>query len=121
MKRRFASLLRPVRIRRTMFSSITTASSTTKPTDNVKAISDELSRPKCKAAIAANVPTMEASRASVGMIVARMLRQKEKDHQNHEGNREQQGELYIIDRLANRDRAVVTTSRLTDAGSCSRN
>src|SRR5438874_628367 len=64
----------PSSMRRTMFSSITTASSTTNPTDNVKAISERLSRLKPSRYIAANVKTIEVGSARVGMIVALTLR-----------------------------------------------
>ena len=62
--------LRPASLWRTMFSTMTTASSTTKPTARVSAMSDTLSRLKPARYIAANVPMMETGKASAGMIVA---------------------------------------------------
>ena len=63
----------PISMRRTMFSSMTTASSTTKPTHKVSAINERLSRLKCNRYITANVPTIEVGKASVGIIVARIF------------------------------------------------
>ena len=70
--------LSPVSMRRTIFSNITTASSTTNPTDSVRAISDRLSRLKRRRYIAAKVPTIEVGKASVGIIVARTFRRNRK-------------------------------------------
>ena len=61
-----------------MFSSMTIASSTTKPTHSVRAISERLSRLKLNEYISAKVPTMEMGRAMLGMRVARMLRRNTK-------------------------------------------
>ena len=55
---------------RTMFSSMTMASSTTKPTDSVSASSVMLLIEKPSAYIAAKVATSEIGTASAGMIVA---------------------------------------------------
>src|SRR5262249_6439159 len=63
---------------RTIFSSITIASSTTKPTDKVSASSVMLLMEKPKAYIAANVPTSETGTARAGMMVADTLRRKRK-------------------------------------------
>ncbi len=63
---------------RTMFSSITMASSTTKPTASVSAISDRLFRLKPSRCIAANVPMIEAGSARLGMTVADRLRRNRK-------------------------------------------
>ena len=68
----------PSSIRRTMFSSITTASSTTNPTESVRAINERLSRLKWRTYMAAKVPTIEVGSASVGMTVALTLRRKRK-------------------------------------------
>ena len=108
----------PISMRRTMFSSITTASSTTKPTDSVRAIKDRLSRLKFSKYIAANVPTIEVGSASVGMIVARTLRRKRKitsttrpiasTSENWTSSTDCRIEI---------ERSL-STSRLTEAGSC---
>jgi DDE superfamily endonuclease len=63
---------------RTMFSSITMASSTTNPTDSSKAISDRLFRLKFNRYMTANVPTIENGRAIAGIIVAEPLRRNRK-------------------------------------------
>ncbi len=68
----------PPSIRRTMFSSMTIASSTTKPTESVSAMSERLSSEKFRSDIAANVPTIEAGTARLGMSVARTLRRNRK-------------------------------------------
>ena len=68
----------PISMCRTMFSSITMASSTTKPTDRVMAISDRLSRLRPSIDMPAKVPTMESGSASAGMMVADTLRRKRK-------------------------------------------
>ena len=68
----------PSSMRRTMFSNMTTASSTTKPTESVSAISERLSRLNPSRYITAKVKTIEVGSASVGMMVARTLRRKRK-------------------------------------------
>src|ERR1041385_2808004 len=57
---------------RTMFSSMTMASSTTKPTESVSAISERLSTLKFSRDMAENVPTMDIGSARLGMNVATM-------------------------------------------------
>src|SRR5437899_1436049 len=61
-----------------MFSSITMASSTTKPTESVKAMSERLSSEYPSRYITANVPTIDIGRAMLGMAVADKLRRKRK-------------------------------------------
>ena len=61
-----------------MFSSMTIASSTTKPTASVSAISDRLSRLNPSRYITANVPTSDKGKVRLGMIVARALRRNRK-------------------------------------------
>ena len=63
---------------RTMFSSITIASSTTKPTDSVSAMSDRLSRLYPSRYMTMNVPTSEAGSAKLGMTVAETFRRNKK-------------------------------------------
>ena len=63
---------------RTMFSSMTMASSTTKPTDSVSASSVMLLMEKPKAYIAAQVPISDTGTASAGMMVAETLRRNRK-------------------------------------------
>ena len=63
---------------RTMFSSITMASSTTNPTERMRAIMDRLSRLKFSRYITENVPTMENGSAMLGIAVAEALRRKRK-------------------------------------------
>ena len=63
---------------RTMFSSTTIASSTTKPTARVSAISDMLSRLYPSRYMTANVATMDIGSARLGIAVARTFRRKRK-------------------------------------------
>ena len=57
---------------------MTMASSTTKPTANVSAISDRLSMLKPSAYMIANVPTIDIGSASDGITVAGRLRRNTK-------------------------------------------
>ena len=61
-----------------MFSSITIASSTTKPTASVSAISDRLSMLKLSTDITENVPMIAIGSVRLGIIVATALRRKKK-------------------------------------------
>src|SRR5215831_11956223 len=61
-----------------MFSSITIASSTTKPTASVSAMSDRLSMLKFSMYMTENVPMIAIGRVMLGMIVATALRRKKK-------------------------------------------
>ena len=63
---------------RTMFSSMTIASSTTNPTDSVRAISERLSTLKPSRYITANVPTSDIGIARLGISVARRFRRNRK-------------------------------------------
>src|SRR5260370_21524035 len=113
--------LSPSSMRRTMFSSITTASSTTKPTDNVNAISERLSRLKPSRYITANVKTIEVGNASVGMIVALTLRRNRKMTSTTTpiaNNKENCTSL--TDSRIDSDRSYKTSS-LIEAGNCWRN
>src|SRR5206468_4606671 len=60
----------PFSMWRTMFSSITMASSTTKPMARIRAIMDRLSSVYPNTYITAKVPTSENGRARLGMTVA---------------------------------------------------
>ena len=66
----------PCSMWRTMFSSITIASSTTKPIERMSAIIDRLLRLKCSSCITAKVPRMEKGSASAGISVAEALCRK---------------------------------------------
>ena len=66
----------PASMCRTMFSSITMASSTTKPIERMSAIIDRLLRLKCSVCITAKVPRMEKGSASAGISVADALWRK---------------------------------------------
>ena len=68
----------PISMWRTMFSSMTMASSTTKPTESVSAMSEMLSRLNPSTYMAAKVPTTDMGSARLGMTVAGMLRRKRK-------------------------------------------
>ncbi len=60
----------PASMCRTMFSSITIASSTTKPIERISAIMDRLFRLKFSTCITAKVPRIENGSARAGIIVA---------------------------------------------------
>ena len=66
----------PISRWRMMFSSMTMASSTTKPTTRIRAMSDRLSRLKFMAYMKAKVATMDSGTARLGMIVAMPSRRK---------------------------------------------
>ena len=66
----------PSSIWREMFSITTIASSTTKPVEMVRAMSDRLSRLKPNRYMTAKVPIKETGTATLGMSVARPLRRK---------------------------------------------
>ena len=68
----------PFSMWRTMFSSITIASSTTKPIERMSAIIDRLFRLKCRTCMTAKVPRIENGSASAGIIVAEPLCRKRK-------------------------------------------
>ena len=68
----------PISKWRTMFSSMTMASSTTNPTASVRAIRERLSRLYCNRYITENVPMMDIGSAKLGMIVAVRLRRNRK-------------------------------------------
>ena len=63
---------------RTMFSSITIASSTTKPIERISAIIERLSSVKLSTCITAKVPKIENGSASAGISVAEPLCRKAK-------------------------------------------
>ena len=68
----------PASMWRAMFSSMTIASSTTKPTDSASASSVMLLMEKPNAYIAAKVPISDTGTASEGMMVADALRKNRK-------------------------------------------
>ena len=63
----------PSSIWRTMFSSITIASSTTKPIERMSAIIERLFKLKWSSCITVNVPRIENGSASAGIKVAEAL------------------------------------------------
>src|SRR5215469_6795668 len=63
---------------RTMFSNMTMASSTTNPTDRVRAMSDKLSSEYPIAYMMANVPMMLIGSARLGIVVAERFLKKSK-------------------------------------------
>ncbi len=66
----------PASMKRTMFSIITMASSTTKPVEMVSAIRDRLSRLNPTSFMTPNVPITASGRATLGMTVAQNFRRK---------------------------------------------
>ena len=68
----------PFSMKRTMFSIITIASSTTKPVAIVRAMSERLSNVKPASFITPNVPMIESGSAIAGITVAQNFRRKRK-------------------------------------------
>ena len=68
----------PISMWRTMFSSMTIASSTTKATESVSAIKDRLSSVYPSRDMAAKVPMSDMGNARLGIMVAEILRRKRK-------------------------------------------
>ena len=64
----------PISVWRTMFSIMTMASSTTKPTARMMAMAERLSMEKWKATMRDRVPISAVGRARLAMMVAGMLR-----------------------------------------------
>ena len=89
-----------------MFSSMTMASSTTKPTDSVSASSVMLLMEKPNAYIAAQVPISETGTASAGMIVAETERRNRKITRTTSAIAIASVILHVLDRLADRDRTI---------------
>ena len=76
------------------------ASSTTKPTAMVRAISDRLSRLKCSASITAAVASSASGITALGISVARTSRRNRKITDHHQDDGDQQGDLHVLDRGA---------------------
>ena len=85
-----------------MFSIITIASSTTNPVEIVNAISDRLSRLKPISFITPKVPTTASGNATLGITVAQNFLQKHKNHHHNQADRQEQRELHIANRSADR-------------------
>ncbi len=97
----------PISRWRTMFSSITIASSTTKPTASVSAISDRLSMLKFS-----SVHDRERADDRHRQREARdqgrhRAAQEQEDHHHHEAERDDERELHVVHRLLDRYRPVV--------------
>ena len=113
--------VRPFSLWRMMFSSMTMASSTTKPTLSVNAIRLRLLRLKPITYITENVPMMEIGRATLAIIVAAMLRRKMKITKTTSAAASIRVNCTsMIDSLIEWARSYMT-SRLMDSGSCWRN
>ena len=87
--------LSPCSMCRTMFSSITIASSTTKPIERISAIIDRLLRLKFSTCITAKVPRIENGSASAGISVAEPLCRKRIDDADHQHQRDQHRRLDV--------------------------
>jgi len=75
-----------------MFSSITMASSTTKPTAIVSAINDKLSqRIAERPPSSAHAPSSASGTVTVGMMVAQKAAQEDEDHHHHQEDGEASG------------------------------
>ena len=68
----------PISMWRTIFSSMTMASSTTKPMERISAIMEMLLRLKSSRYITEKVPMMEKGSAMAGIMVAEKFRRKRK-------------------------------------------
>ena len=112
VERRGAARSLPISMCRAMFSSITIASSTTKPTDSVSAISDRLSMLKPSAYMTANVPTIDIGSASDGMIVADTLRRNTKMTMTTSPSASSRLNFTSRNRFADALRAVVDHAKL---------
>ncbi len=76
----------PASMWRSMFSTTTMASSTTKPVATVSAISDRLSRLYPSKYMAPNVPISEIGTATAGNDAGARAAQEEKHHQRHQAS-----------------------------------
>ncbi len=110
----------PISMWRTMFSSMTIASSTTKPTDSTSAISDMLSKLKSIRYITAKVPTIDMGSARLGIIVARTFRRNRKiTSTTNPSARTNVNLTSLTDSRIDSERSN-RISRLTEAGICAR-
>ena len=100
---------------RKMFSSMTMASSTTRPTASVNPISEMLSMEKPNRNITPSVAISEIGTRHRRDDRCRHTAQEQEDHHHHQRDGEQQRELHVIDSGADRGRAVVEQF---DAGRC---
>ncbi len=72
---------------RTMFSIMTMASSTTKPTEMVSAISEKLSSVKPNSHIAASVPAIDSGTVTPAAMVGTSAAHEQQHHQQHQRDR----------------------------------
>ena len=80
-----------------MFSSMTMASSTTKPTAIVMPMSDRLSSENPSRYIMPNVPTKASGTVTLGMMVAQRLRRNRKITSTTRAIDSIKGELHVVD------------------------
>ena len=106
---------------RTMFSSMTMASSTTKPTESVSAISEMLFKLKPHNCMAAKVPNIDNRQRQRRDQRRRTLAQEQEDHQHdqHRGQRQRRAARRATDARIDCDRSI-RTSILTDGGIAAR-
>ena len=90
-----------------MFSSITIASSTTKPIERISAIIDRLFRLKCSTCMTANVPRIENGSASAGISVAEPLCRNRKITPTTSTSVIEHRHLDVGERRADRARAIL--------------
>ena len=102
----------PCSMWRTMFSSITMASSTTKPMERISAIIEMLLMLKSSRYITENVPTMENGSAMAGNHGGRDIPQEQENHQDHQPQRGRHGELDVLESLANVLGAVAANAQV---------
>ena len=89
-----------------MFSSITIASSTTKPTESVRAISDRLSRLYSEQIHHREGPNERARQRKARDDGGREIPEEQEDHEHDQADGDHQRELHVVHRLANREGAI---------------
>ena len=85
-----------------MFSTTTMASSTTKPTEMVAAISERLSRLKPATYMTVAAPSSDSGTTRARYDGDAHIAQEQEDHKDHEPDGEAEGELHVLDRSADR-------------------
>ncbi len=103
--------LSPASMWRTMFSSITIASSTTKPTQSVSAISERLSMRVAEQVHDGEGADDRQRHREAGDQRGGHVAQEQEDHQHDQADGEEQRELHVVDRVADGHRAVVQRRR----------
>ena len=91
-----ASAASPASRLRNMFSIMTMASSTTKPTETASAISDRLSTEKPGDHMAAQVPASDSGTVTPAASVGVGAPQEDEHHQHHQHDRQAERDLHVV-------------------------